>query len=140
MSWKALLGCLVLGGAATLGCQRQCFLSEADFNDSHGRSLSANLECDPTASTVPARGMVGAPTTVDDTQRQVRFLSLREAIAIALENGTVGAQSPTTPGLVVDTLGGFGGGTVQSADAIRVLAIDPAVVANNIELALSKFD
>jgi outer membrane protein TolC len=78
--------------------------------------------------------------TVDDTKREVRYMSLREAIAIALENGTVGAQSPATPGLATDTLGGFAGTTVQSADAIRVLALDPAIVANNIELSLAKFD
>src|SRR5262249_23748942 len=76
----------------------------------------------------------------DDTKRPVRFISLREAIAIALENGTVGAQTPNTPGFQSDSLGGFAGTTVVSTDAIRVLAIDPALATNNIELSLAKFD
>jgi hypothetical protein len=79
-------------------------------------------------------------TTVDDTKRPARYVSLREAIAVALENGTVGLQSAATPGSAIDTLGGFAGTTVQSADAIRVLALDPAIVATNIETSLSKFD
>jgi outer membrane protein TolC len=115
-------------------------LTETDYLDAHGRGIPANLECDPKASTIPARGTVGTPTTVDETQREIRYLSLREAIAVALENGTVGVQTAVTPGTASDTLGGFAGTTVQSSDAIRVLAIDPAVVANNIELSLAKFD
>src|SRR5207237_2024314 len=39
-----------------------------------------------------------------------------------------------------DTLWGFVAPTVQSADAIRVLALDPAILANDIEISLSKFD
>jgi outer membrane protein TolC len=77
---------------------------------------------------------------VDDTQRAVRYLSLREAIAIALENGTVGIQNASIPGTAIDTLGGFVARTVQSPDAIRVLAIDPAILANDVEISLSKFD
>src|SRR5207302_2083330 len=39
-----------------------------------------------------------------------------------------------------DTLGGFVARNVQGADAIRVLALDPAIIANDIETSLSKFD
>jgi len=140
MAWRALLTGLAMVIAAGLGCQREVFLSESDFRDAHGRGIPTNLACDTDLSTLPPRGSVAAPTTVDETQREPRYISLREAIAIALENGTVGAQNPTTPGVVVDTLGGFAGTAVVSADAIRVLAIDPATVANNIETSLAKFD
>src|SRR6266849_3723367 len=121
MSWKLVLAGLTLGVAA-LGCQRQCFLSESDFRDAHGRTIPFDLPCNPELSTVPTRGALPPPTTVDEIQREARYLSLREAIATALENGTVGSQSPLTPGLASDALGGFAGIGVQSADAIRVLA------------------
>jgi outer membrane protein TolC len=137
---KAWFVAIFLAGFTVLGCRQPCFLSETDYLDAHGRVIPANLECDPQVSTVPSRGSVAAPTTVDETDRQIRYLSLREAIATALENGTVGVQNAATPGTGVDNLGAFAGTTVQSADAIRVLAIDPAVVANNIELSLAKFD
>jgi outer membrane protein TolC len=65
---------------------------------------------------------------------------LREAIAIALENGTVGTENPASPGFSTDILGGFQGLAAGSADSIRVLALDPAIVATNIEVSLSKFD
>jgi outer membrane protein TolC len=131
---------MALVAAGSLACQRPCYLSENDFNHAATIAIPANLECDPKLSVVPQTGTVPAPTNVEDVQRPIRYLSLREAIAIALEHGTVGLESPTTPGTAVDTLGGFLGTTVQSSDGIRVLAIDPAVVANNIELSLAKFD
>jgi hypothetical protein len=102
--------------------------------------IPANLECDPGYSIVPTPGSTPPPPPVDDTKRETRYLSLREAIAIALENGTVGLQNPATPGSGSDSLGGFQGTAVASADAIRVLAFDPAITATNIETSLSKFD
>jgi outer membrane protein TolC len=77
---------------------------------------------------------------VDDTQRNPRYLSLREALAIALENGTTGIQNALVPGFAGDSLGGFLGRGVQGPDGIRVLALDPAIIANDIEISLSKFD
>jgi outer membrane protein TolC len=125
---------------AVFGCARQCYLTDEDFKDAHDRVIPPNLDCDTELVAIPSRGTVPPPTTVDDTKREVRYLSLREAIAIALENGNVGAQSPGTPGFVIDTLVSFAGITATSADAIRVLAIDPAITTNNIELSLAKFD
>jgi hypothetical protein len=115
-------------------------LSEGDFQHALAMGIPADLECDPGHSIVPTPGSTLTPTTVDDTKRETRYLSLREAIAIALENGTVGLQNPATPGSGSDSLGGFQGTTVASADAIRVLAFDPAITATSIETSLSKFD
>jgi len=122
------------------GCQKQCFLSESDFQHALAMGIPANLESDPGLAIVPPAGSVPAPTTVDDTKRPARYLSLREAIAIALENGNVGVQNPATPGLATDAIAGFQGTAVSATDAIRVLALDPAIVATNIEISLSKFD
>jgi outer membrane protein TolC len=137
--WIAVVAGIGAAFAGGLACQRPCYLNEADFKNAPVH-LPANLDCDPKLSVIPQTGLVPPPTTVDQTQRPPRYLSLREAIAIALENGTVGVQSPNAPGTAVDTLSAFAGTTVTSSDGVRVLAIDPAVVANNIELSLSKFD
>src|SRR5262249_44725323 len=73
------------------------------------------------------------------------FLSLAEAVANALEHGTVGQVG----GGVNDTLGSFqvstGGGPTpgffnNNSDAIRVLSLNPARSGQNIELSLSRFD
>lgn len=141
MAWRMGFTGLVLAVLAALGCHQQTFLTEADYHAYHDLALPPCLEeSEPIKGVVPCAGSAPPPMTVDDTQRQPRYLSLREAIAIALEHGTVGVQSPNSPGLAVDTLGGFAGRTAQSADGIRVLAFDPAIVANDIEVSLSKFD
>jgi outer membrane protein TolC len=140
MSWKTWIGAVSLAAIA-LGCRQQSYLTESDYHDSRALSLVPQLACDPSPDIGPPPGSVPAPTTVDDTKRETRYLSLREAVAIALENGTVGVESGgLTPGSASDTLGGFAGKSVQSADAIRVLALDPAIIANDIETSLSKFD
>jgi len=139
-SWKRGAACIILILAVALGCQKQCFLSQSDFQNAQPGGIPLGLECNPSYSIVPPPGSTPSPTTVEDTTREPRYLSLREAIAIALENGTVGVENPANPGLANDTLGGFQGAAVVSADAIRVLALDPAIVATGIETSLSKFD
>jgi outer membrane protein TolC len=140
MSWKNWLIGLALAVPGISGCRQQSFLTEPDYHDFRALAHVVALESDPDFLMTPLPGTTPPPTTVDDTQRAVRYLSLREAIAIALENGTIGIQNPALPGTAIDNLGGFVARTVQSADSIRVLAIDPAILANDIEVALSKFD
>lgn len=140
MSWKTWLIGLALGLPVALGCRQQGFLIEPDYHDFHTLACSPLAESALGASVAPLPGTTPPPMTVDDTQRETRYLSLREAIAIALENGTIGIQNPLVPGTAIDTLSGFVSRTVQSADAIRVLALDPAIIANDIETSLSKFD
>jgi outer membrane protein TolC len=132
---------LVLAVLTALGCHQQTFLTEADYHAYRDLALPPCLEeSEQIKGIVPSAGTAPPPTTVDDTQRQPRYLSLREAIAIALERGTIGVQSPNTPGLAGDILGSFTGRAIVGSDGIRVLAFDPAIVANDIEIALSKFD
>lgn len=138
MSWKIWFIGLALGIPGVLGCRQQSFLTEPDYHDFS--ALACPVHLDPSELVTPPPGMTPPPTTVDDTQREIRYLSLREAIAIALENGTIGSQNPLVPGSANDLLGGFAGGVVQLSDAIRVLALDPAIIANDIEIALSRFD
>ena len=141
MAWRMGFTGLTLAVLTALGCHQQTFLTEADYHAYRDLALPPCLEeSEQIKGIVPSAGTAPPPTTVDDTQRQPRYLSLREAIAIALERGTVGVQTPNAPGMAGDTLGSFTGQGIVSSDGIRVLAFDPAIVANNIEIALSKFD
>src|SRR5437588_4842996 len=85
---------------AMAGCKQQCFLSECDFNHYRSLAIPPDLESNSGASTRPASTAVNmpVPSTVDSPDREQRYLSLAEAIAIALEQGNVGTQNPAQPG------------------------------------------
>jgi outer membrane protein TolC len=140
MWWRTWLVGLALAIPIAVGCRQQSFLTVEDYHDYHDLPYLSSLGCEPPPDVLARPGAVPPPTTVDDTERTVRYMSLREAIAIALENGTVGIENTLNPGMANDLLGGFATRNVQSADGIRVLAFDPAIVANDIETSLSKFD
>lgn len=126
---------------ALTGCQKSVFIREPDlFEASQRLDLPLNPEYDPTAGVVPFLGRVGEPATVIDPERTPRFMTLMEAIAIALESGTVGAQSIRSPGLPTDDLVNFTGVGVVGSDAIRVFALQPAIEGANIDAALGRFD
>jgi outer membrane protein TolC len=138
MRGKTLLTCLALALALTVGCKQQCYLTECDYEHYHHLALP-NLECNPAVSVLPSATNVGAPPTVDNPERERRYLSLNEAIAIGLEYGTIGNRLLT--GTTDDTLAIFSGTTVASPENnIRVLSLDPAAVASSIEASLAKFD
>lgn len=80
------------------------------------------------------------PATVLDPERKPHHLSLNEAIALALENGTIGIQSVRVPGLAVDELGGFTGQGISGSDSIRVLSLQPARLGAAVEAGLARFD
>ena len=80
---------------------------------------------------------------MDNPDRKIRYISLAEAISIALEQGNDRQPSRSASdlhGTYVDTELTFTGSGLTSTDSIRVLALDPAAVGSNIDLALSKFD
>jgi outer membrane protein TolC len=141
MRWNTgLAGVILLLGGLT-GCKQQLFLTEADVAHYQTLGLPKGLETDPHASIVPpVVERAKTPTTVLDPDRPIRYITLPECIAIALEQGRVGSQSPLFPGIENDQLVQFTGRTVVGDDAIRVLALDPAIVGSDIEAALSKFD
>lgn len=121
------------------GCKQQLFLTEPDYQ--HYRQMGEKgLEVDPSASIIPATTDMAPPTNIFDTDRRIRYVALSEAIASALEKGTTGVQSPFFPGAITDLLGTFSGRTLVGSDSIRVLALQPGIIANDIEAALSKFD
>jgi outer membrane protein TolC len=107
----------------------------------------AHLETKPDLGAHPTIPPVNTPTTILDPEREIRYLSLSEAIALAMEQGREGnfGISNSVGTFPVETylndslnltnvLAGFG------SRSIRVFSLDPAVTGTQIELALSKFD
>lgn len=141
MRWRTTVVGLAAALAFAIGCKQQCFLYECDATEAYRRlGLTPQLENDPTPSIVPSTANVGKPPTIDDSERPPRYISLAEAIAMALENGDPGTQALN--GTVNDdpTLLTQRGRTASSASNIRVLSLFPAIAGNDIEGALSKFD
>src|SRR5689334_59421 len=99
MRWKIVIAGLALSVAGVIGCKQNCFLMECDYP--HYKDISTampRLECEPNISVTPTITAIPQPSRVDDPDRKLRFLTLQEAFALALENGTTGLQSILNPG------------------------------------------
>ncbi len=140
MGWKSSFGGLTLLLTILVGCKGRVFLTEDQANIYKGM-VPANLDQNPNVGANPTIPMVGAPPTLYNLERQIRYLSLAEAVSIALEQGTVGQPSLLFPGIGLDNLIAAPQGSAPSgSDSIRVLAMDPATTAANIDASLAKFD
>ncbi len=137
---RALAGALTLSAAG--GCKQQLFMDPADYKDATHLALPKTLETNPHNPITP--GVVdrlgGPVNTVIDFARPARNMTLKECIALALEQGNIGSQAPNNPGFKIEQIDQFGGQNVGGTDAIRAFAIDPAIAAVNVERSLSKFD
>src|SRR5207302_1623153 len=122
------------------GCAQKCCLQDYDKFLERG-GLPADLECNPEKACENARPPVGPPSNVEHPEREPWFLTLHEAIAMALENGTTGLQSSRLFGQLDDDLVTFRslGSTFSFGDSIRVLAYDPAIIGTNIEASLARY-
>jgi outer membrane protein TolC len=151
MRWKQVIVGLAVTLAAISGCKQQCFLHECDYDHYHDIGLPTSVECDPSKWIQPVTSTIPVPNTALDPDRPPRYLSLAEAIAMALEHGRVGSANITS--LSLGVIPGPGSNLLLSAspfgftqplnglsDSIRVLRLDPARFGPDIELALSKFD
>src|SRR5262245_39725591 len=89
---KATFLALALGLVLSAGCSQKCCLNDYDqFAQRAG--VPEDLPCNPDLQNRRATPDVGAPPTVDDPEREPWYLTLHEAIAMALENGTTGLQT-----------------------------------------------
>lgn len=141
MRWKTRFVVAWLLATGTFGCGRTVYMTEPDLKHyTTDLGLPSDLESRPHATLVPEQRNTPTPTTVNDPDRPLRYMSLSEAVAIALEQGNIGSQSALFPGIVNDNLLQFNGRFVGSSDSIRVLALDPAIVGTDIEASLAKFD
>jgi outer membrane protein TolC len=138
MRWQAVLG-LAMVMAAAVGCKEQCFLTECDAEHYHSLGLPAQAEaCPDTPAPLPTLNLPTPPTVLNPDQ-PIRYLSLAEALAMALEQG--GGGSPALNGTTGEALVTFQGRSVVSPEnPIRVLALEPAIAGTDIEASLSKFD
>jgi outer membrane protein TolC len=136
MRWRGPIAGILLLAAALAGCEKQVFRADASF-DPYCHLGLPDLEkptCIP-----PAAAETPSPTSVLDLERKVHPLTLSEAIATALEQGTVGHDSFGGPGLINERPVVAPGGQAVS-DSIRVLALAPAVVGADVEAELARFD
>ena len=126
--------------AALSGCTSpSCLPSQCDLNHPP-MGLPPQVEKDPESALIPEVVSAAEPATVSDPNRPPRFISLPEAFALALEKGVVGLQSLQNPGLVSQDLLSFGGQGINGSDAVRVLAMQPAITAARLEGTLARFD
>lgn len=140
MGWKSLFGGLTLLLTLLVGCKGRVFLTEDQLNVYKG-PVPSNLQENPNIGATPTISPTNAPPTLYNLDRKIRYLSLAEAVAIALEQGTVGQPSLLFPGVGLDNLISAPQGSPPSGDDnIRVLSLDPATTAANIDASLAKFD
>ncbi len=142
-AWSQLLPIGILLSALTLveGCADPSLFQEPAWQHVYEQaSVPPTLETKPEAFLKPTRPFEPSPPTVLDPERTPHHLSLNEAVALALEHGTVGVQSVRVPGVAIEDLGSFYGLGISGADSIRVLSYQPARVGAAIEAGLSRFD
>lgn len=139
--WNARLAVALLVAAGLAGCGQKLYMTPSEKEHyTQDLGLPDRLEADPHLTILPSGRLTAAPTTVNDTERPLRYMSLPEAIAIALEQGNIGSQSSLFPGIVNDNLLQFNGRFVGLSDSIRVLSLDPAIAGADIDASLAKFD
>jgi len=140
--WTGRLVAGLLGITALGGCTKQTFLEPSDYQGALNNANLAKLEsqpADPITTPLVSPSNTAAPATVLDPSRPPRYLTLKESIAIGLEQGNLGGPG-TNPGNISDTLPSFTGRGSTGTDPIRTFALDPAISGAEMERALSKFD
>ncbi|HJZ90694.1 MAG TPA: TolC family protein [Gemmataceae bacterium] len=148
--WSKWVAGVVLALGA-VGCVKPLYMTPETQVLATSVGLPSDLATNPNVVAPPDLSDLKPPATIQDANREPRYMTLQEATAIALERGTRGNSSVfnlTAFGSIVggngvsfnDDLVQFTGRGVGGDDAIRAFALDPAIVAADIEGALSKFD
>lgn len=142
---------VVVAGVMTVaptGCTKQLYMTPETQHIASSVGLPADLATNPGITAIPDVSDHKAPPTVLDANREARYMTLQESLAISLERGNRG----NTNSFYFQNFGGgqgvsftddlvqFTGRGVNGDDAIRAFALDPAIAAADIEGALSKFD
>src|SRR5262245_64058853 len=104
MRWKKWVGGLALLAGAVVGCKQEVFMTLPDRQET--KSLALDLvENNPRVVDAPLTPLVPAPATPSYPDRPARYISLAEAISIALEQGSTGnpnlftlSSAPTAQG------------------------------------------
>jgi outer membrane protein TolC len=156
--WRKWMGtaALVAWGGSLGGCTRPLYMTPETQQLAYSVALPPDLATNPAAAAIPDYSDHKAPPTVLDANREPRYMTLQEAMAIALERGTRGSGSTflfqnfnlsgsgTLSGgfsaSYNDDLVQFTGRGVAGDDSIRAFALDPAIAEADVEGALAKFD
>jgi hypothetical protein len=130
---------VVLLLAVLMGCQQHNLIDGPALR--YSALLTSQNDLMPERSTtLPAEpALVADVRTVLNPDAPKRYITLAECIALALENGRVSQGGSIAPVPIRVQAGGFSDPAFLS-DQIRVLAYDPAELANEIETSLAKFD
>src|SRR5262245_61536173 len=134
MRCKAVVMGLTLAVAAVaVGCNQHVFMTEADYTSYRRLGLATPLDTSPESRLQHVAGAGTTPATVLTPDRPIKYLSLCEAIALAMEQGNIGNTSLLfNPGFNIDNLISFSGAGVFGDDNVRALALDPAIQAVDI--------
>ncbi len=138
--WKARIvgGLIALTGLGLAGCKNQLFLEPADWKEATRPNIPPTLESQPHDAILPPGVQPGSkPATVSDSQRPTRPLSLKEAMAIAIEQGNIGSGLNGTDNPALTSFSGRG---TTGTDTIKAFVLDPAIAQAEVERSLSKFD
>src|SRR5262245_39629753 len=122
---RRILGAVAACGIA-VGCKQQLFLNKECFELAQ-EVLPSRVEEDLSVANNTLTNPVNAPANLKDPDRPAWNLTLREAFAIALENGSVGDASGAGQGLANDQLAQFATGTGfnSQTDRVKALALNP---------------
>jgi outer membrane protein TolC len=139
--WKVTLGVLALSLTALAGCSQPCCLRDYEALEKRA-GVPTDLATNPDVPMQHTMPDIGRPSDIDFPERAPVYLTLHEAIAMALENGSTGTQSVRGLGTIDDDLitSRSIGGNFAFGDSIRVLALDPAITFTNIEANLARYD
>jgi outer membrane protein TolC len=140
--WRVKLTAGLAALAGLGGCKQQVFLDKADFQEAMYRGFPTHFETQPYAAVGPVTHLdqnATLPTVLDPT-RPPQYVSLKQCIAIGLEQGNIGSGGTTNAGFGNDSIGQFTGRGFSGTDSIKALVLDPAVAQVDIERSVSKFD
>jgi outer membrane protein TolC len=136
-----MLGVVAACGLAA-GCRQQVFLDRDCFQIAHN-IMPPQVETDFHTGNQPLQEFTKSPATLNDPDRPAWNMTLHEAYAIALENGSVGDAGGAGVGNVNDSQAQFAGstgGSVAQTDRLKALAMNPALQGANLEASLARFD
>ena len=124
------------------GCRQQVFLDKQCFEISH-EILPPQAETDPTYGNQTLNKIPPAPANLNDPDRPAWNMTLYEAFAIALENGSVGDAAGAGAGMLNEQQASFIGsvaGANSQTDRIKALAMNPAIAGANLEATMARYD
>lgn len=141
--WRVrVAGLVVLAGLG--GCKQQVFMGKEDFQYALRNDFPAHLETQPQAAVGPVTHLdkeATLPTVLDPT-RPPQYVSLKQCIAIGLEQGNIGSpfSAIENAGFGNQAIANFTGRGVGGTDNLKALVLDPALAQVAVERSVSKFD